>query len=197
MTKEKRCLVYSAAHNAKMSAHAVKAAAKLEIGSNVQWRLTQAGCGLGISIGSADWHVVWQANLQAGGRSLLRIGGPVSLGSTLSISGQFGVTWPRSAIPKCLKVPRASCSWRMSVFPLWWSTWVVATCICVMWTLTRLGRGHRCIDHRCPARGRKLGQCRFTLADTSLYMHAGDNMPGFDLTVRLVKTSLALLDAIF
>ena len=29
-------------------------------------------------------------------------------------------------------------------------------------------------------------------------MHAGDNMPGFDLTVRLVTTSLEpLLDAIF
>ena len=108
MTKEKRCLVYSAAHNANTSAHVVKAAAKLEVGSNVQWRLTQAGCGLGISIGSAEWHVVWQANLQAGGRSLLRIGGPVSLGSTLSISGQFGVTWPRTAIPKCLKVPRGT-----------------------------------------------------------------------------------------
>eukprot|EP00439_Symbiodinium_sp_Y106_P050217 s2142_g6.t1 len=68
-----------------------EAAAKLEVGSNVQWRLTQA-------------------NLQAGGRSLLRIGGP-----------QF-------------PSPEG-----------------------------------------------------FTLADTSLYMHAGDNMPGFDLTVRSVS----------
>ncbi|CAE7870874.1 unnamed protein product, partial [Symbiodinium sp. KB8] len=113
MTKEKRCLVYSAAHNAKMSAHAVKAAAKLEIGSNVQWRLTQAGCGLGISIGPEG--IVQLENV---------------------------------SVPSLV---------------------------------VNLGGGYlhlRDVD---------FDTARFTLADTSLYMHAGDNMPGFDLTVRSVS----------
>lgn len=107
-----------------------EAAAKLEIGSNVQWRLTQA-------------------NLQAGGRSLLRIGGPVSLGSTLSISGPEGIVQLENVTVPSLVV--------------------------------NLGGGYlhlRDVD---------FDTARFTLADTSLYMHAGDNMPGFDLTVRSVS----------
>ncbi|CAE7391123.1 unnamed protein product [Symbiodinium pilosum] len=107
-----------------------EAAVKLEIGSNVQWRLTQV-------------------NLQAGGRSLLRIGGPVYLGSMLSISGPEGIVQLENASVASLVV--------------------------------NLGGGYLHLHDV------DFDTARFTLADTSLYLHAADSMPSFDLTVRSVS----------